>query len=232
MFEGFVGSTAIEGSQIPVLKAGPSWIFTAWAVAVRPANSSAKDRAWVENWRIFTDMKFILVIWFWWAGAVAQDPAVHTKVRHEFYVSVTDFHVDIEKGKITGVVKTFPDDWERAMNALLQEKVMRYVQLDSNQRAALHGQYLEQHIQLNLNGEAMAVEYFGTSRGPDEVYLLFTAEYGDKELEELSGNWSIKHTLLADIYPSQENIVIFHYDGRKQTNSCRESNDYRLNFNF
>jgi len=26
--------------------------------------------------------------------------------------------------------------------------------------------------------------------------------------------------------------VIFHYDGRKQTNSCRESNDYRLNFNF
>lgn len=163
---------------------------------------------------------------------MAQDPALHTKVRHEFYVTVTDFHVDIEKRKITGLVKAFPDDWERAMNALLQEKVMRYVQLDSNQRAALHAQYLEQHIQLNLNGEAMAVEYFGTSTGPDEVYLLFTAEYGDKELEELSGNWTITHTLLADIYPSQENIVIFHYDGRKQTSSCRESNEYSLNFDF
>lgn len=232
MFEGFVGSTAIEGSQIPVLKAGPSWILTAWAVAESPANRSAMDKAWVENWRIFTDMKFLLVIWFWWAGSMAQDPTVHTKVRHEFYVTVTDFHIDIEKRKITGLVKTFPDDWERAMNALLREKVIRYVQLDSNQRAALHAQYLEQHIQLDLNGEAMAVEYFGTSTGPDEVYLLFMAEYGDKELEDLSGNWTITHTLLADIYPSQENIVIFHYDGRKRTSSCRESNEYRLNFDF
>ena len=160
----------------------------------------------------------------------AQDPALHTKVRYEFYVTVTDFHVDIET-KNYGACENV-DDWERAMNALLQEKVMRYVQLDSNQRAALHAQYLEQHIQLNLNVEAMAVEYFGTSTGPDEVYLLFTAEYGDKELEELSGNWTITHTLLADIYPSQENIVIFHYDGRKQTSSCRESNEYRLNFDF
>jgi len=177
-------------------------------------------------------MKFFLFIWFWWSGTFSQEPPSITKVRHEFYVSVTDFHVDEDKGKITGVVKAFPDDWERAMNALLQEKVMRYVQLDSNQRADLHGIYLERHIKLALNGEALKVEYFGTSRGPDEIYLLFTADYGEKDWVELSGNWSIHHTLLADIYPSQENIIVFHYDGSKKTNSCRESNDYHLNFNF
>jgi len=180
----------------------------------------------------FHGMKFFLFIWFWWAGTFVEEPERLTKVRHEFYVSVTDFHVDLEKGKITGVVKAFPDDWERAMNALLQEKVKRYVQLDSKDRAYLHGIYLEQHIKLNLDGEALKVEYFGTSRGPDEIYLLFTADYGEKDLAELSGNWSIKHTLLADVYPSQENIVVFHYNGSKKTNSCRESNDYRLNFNF
>jgi len=54
-----------------------------------------------------------------------------TKVRHDFYVSVTDLNVDIGKGVLTGVVKTFPDDWERAMNELLKEKVQRYISLDS-----------------------------------------------------------------------------------------------------
>jgi hypothetical protein len=177
-------------------------------------------------------MKFLLIGLLYTLGLQQSDPATYTKVRHEFYVSVTDFNVDVEKGAVTGVIKTFPDDWERAMNALLEEKVMRYVQLEEQERGALHGKYLESHVRLSLNGTPLRIEYYGTNSGPDEIYLLFTADYGDASIEELKGIWEVELTLLADIYPSQENIVIFHHDGEKQTNSCRDGNDYQLQFEF
>ncbi|MEY2963333.1 MAG: hypothetical protein RL754_594 [Bacteroidota bacterium] len=166
-----------------------------------------------------------------WLG-LALPSSDTTKVRHEFYVSVTDVYVDADKGMITGVVKTFPDDWERAMNALLQEKVMRYVELDSIDQFRLHADYLESHLQLTFNGESIRPKFHNTAHGPDELYLLFTADYGDRTLDELSGEWEVRQTLLSDVYTSQENIVIFHYDGQKKTNSCREGNGYLLSFDF
>jgi len=177
-------------------------------------------------------MKFLLIGLIYALGLQQLDPATYTKVRHEFYVSVTDLHVDVEKGAVTGVIKTFPDDWERAMNALLEEKVMRYVQLEEEERGALHGRYLESHVKISLNGRPLKIQYFGTNSGPDEIYLLFTADYGGATTEELKGKWEVELTLLADIYPSQENIVIFHHSEEKQTNSCRDGNEYHLQFEF
>ena len=83
-----------------------------------------------------------------WLGAVSQTGTMPTKVRHDFYVSVTDLNVDISKGVLTGVVKTFPDDWERAMNELLKEKVQRYISLDSAAQYDLHAGYIESHLKL------------------------------------------------------------------------------------
>jgi hypothetical protein len=184
-------------------------------------------------------MKVLWVVISWWFSSVAPVAnselaplPLDTKVRHEFYVSVTDINVDLEKELITGVVKTFPDDWERAMNALLREKVRRYIQLDSTEIEAMHAQYLAEHMNLKLGTERLPVQYEITRRGPDEVYLLFTAPYGERTWEELAGPWSVKFTLLADIYPSQENIVILHYGTEKFTNSCREGNDYFFTHSF
>ena len=83
-------------------------------------------------------MKVLLVFVSLWLGAFSPTTTSPTKVRHDFYVSVTDLNVDTNKGVLTGVVKTFPDDWERAMNELLQEKVQRYVSLDSAAQFELH----------------------------------------------------------------------------------------------
>ena len=50
--------------------------------------------------------------------------------------------------------------------------------------------------------------------------------------EEYASGWTVNQTLLADIYPTQENIVILHYDGQKYTSSCREGNEYEFNYSF
>jgi hypothetical protein len=154
-----------------------------------------------------------------------------TKVRHEFYVSVTDIYVDTDNGEINGVVKCFPDDWERAMNALLARKVQRYVQLDSTAQDSLHQVYLQRHLKVFVGEEQLDFGFVKTVRGPDEVYLLFKGPM-ELALEEYRENWKVNQTLLADIYPTQENIVILHSDGEKYTNSCREGNNYEFTHSF
>ena len=177
-------------------------------------------------------MKVLLVFVSLWLGAFSPTTTSPTKVRHDFYVSVTDLNVDTNKGVLTGVVKTFPDDWERAMNELLQEKVQRYVSLDSTTQFELHASYIASRLKISLNEESLPITFYTTANGPDELYLLFVADYGEKSLEALSGKWRVRNEFLADIYPTQENIVLFHYDGDQKTNSCREGNDYTLTFDF
>jgi len=177
-------------------------------------------------------MKVLIVFVSLWLGAVSQTGTMPTKVRHDFYVSVTDLNVDISKGVLTGVVKTFPDDWERAMNELLKEKVQRYISLDSAAQYDLHAGYIESHLKITLDGALLPITFHATANGPDELYLLFVADYGTKSLEDLSGEWRVRNEVLADIYPTQENIVLFYYDGAQKTNSCREGNNYTLTFDF
>ena len=154
-----------------------------------------------------------------------------TKVKHEFYVSVTDIYVDAQKAEINGVVKCFPDDWERAMNALLSHQLKRYVQLDSATQDSLHRAYLKKHFNVKVGKQPIALTFSGTVTGPDEVYLLFEGPMA-MPFEAYKEHWTVSHTLLADIYPSQENIVILHYSGQKYTSSCREGNNYEFNHSF
>jgi hypothetical protein len=41
-------------------------------------------------------------------------------------VSITELRVDLEQDRVTASMQFFPDDWERAMNALVTEKDVRY----------------------------------------------------------------------------------------------------------
>tara|TARA_Y100000385_G_scaffold291892_1_gene373634 strand:+ start:703 stop:1224 length:522 start_codon:yes stop_codon:yes gene_type:complete len=154
-----------------------------------------------------------------------------TKVKHEFYVSVTDIYVDAQKAQINGVVKCFPDDWERAMNALLSHELKRYVQLDSAAQDSLHRIYLKKHINVKVGQQSIELNFSGTVTGPDEVYLLFEGPM-KMPVEAYKEHWLVSHTLLADVYSSQENIVILHYRDQKYTSSCREGNNYQFNYSF
>ena len=64
------------------------------------------------------------------------------------------------------------------MNELLQEKVQRYVSLDSTTQFELHASYLTSRLTISLNEELLPITFYTTANGPDELYLLFVADYG------------------------------------------------------
>lgn len=117
------------------------------------------------------------------------------------------------------------------MNALLSHEIKRYVQLDSVAQDSLHSIYLKKHLNVKVDQQTITLNFTGTVTGPDEVYLLFEGPM-EMPIDAYKKDWMVSHTLLADIYPSQENIVILHCNGQKYTSSCRAGNDYEFNHSF
>lgn len=175
-----------------------------------------------KNLVIFTAMKFFFVLWFAVLGGTVPGSL---KVGHEFYVSTTELRVDTENKRLTAVTQVFPDDWERAMNALLQPVGKRYIELSEVQKDSLHAAELVKTFKVN-RPEGLTLKYVGSETTKEFVRLYFTLE----QLEELAPQtWTFNVWMLADIFPSQENIItLFRADGSRTTNSCREGNDYVL----
>jgi len=175
-----------------------------------------------KNVVIFTAMKFIVVLWLTLLQGSAQGPL---KVGHEFYVSTTELRVDAQQGRLTGVMQVFPDDWERAMNALLQREDKRYQKLSELQKDSLHAAELVRTFKVKAS-ETLALDYVGSETSKEYVRLYFTlGEFGEDPVDV----WMLNVWTLADIFPSQENIITFyHADGSRETNSCREGNEYLI----
>lgn len=159
-------------------------------------------------------------------------PPSETKVAHEFYVSVTQLEIDETGGTINAVFSTFPDDWERAMNALLEPEGRRYLALDSAARETLHARYLAQQWHLSQPGVDFEMVYYFSQQDAEKVEVFVSFRPKGNETIDLSKKLTIDHRVLADLFPSQENIVTVFYGKKRKTNSCREGNNYKIEFTF
>lgn len=168
-------------------------------------------------------MKFLLIL----LSSLWLVPKEHTlKVGHEFYVSTTELRVDEQNERLTAVMQVFPDDWERAMNAILAKDQQRYIQLTEAQKDSLHERELVRTFKVNVP-ETLPLQYVGSETTTEYTRLYFTL--GPVELSSVE-SWDIAVSTLADIFPSQENIITFYQGTERQTNSCREGNNYHLEF--
>lgn len=148
------------------------------------------------------------------------------KVGHEFYVSTTELRVDAENARLTGVMQVFPDDWERAMNAILEASGERYIRLSGEEKDSLHAWELTRTFIVKAP-EKLTLSYVGSETTAEFVRLYFTLDHLEVSHES---PWTFHVWTLADIFPSQENIItLYDLDGSRNTNSCREGNDYILN---
>lgn len=168
-------------------------------------------------------MKFLFIVltslWF--------SPKEYTlKVGHEFYVSTTELRVDDSNERLTAVMQVFPDDWERAMNAILAKQQQRYLQLSGEQKDSLHARELARTFKVNAPA-TLPLQYVGSETTTEYTRLFFTL--GPVNASQVK-EWDIEITTLADIFPSQENIVTFYHGSERRTNSCREGNNYHLEF--
>lgn len=185
---------------------------------------------------------FLIIVGLWSSGALASHEPESAKLTHEFYVSITQLRIDTSRNAVTCVFSVFADDWERVMNAQLNEVDKRYIKLESGERDSLHAAYLSQKWQIQWRGEVLPMSYLGENSDVERVEFFVQFELPEAERieqkgsldrwEELAHGWVLGCTALADVFHNQENVITMHYGNKKKTNSCRRSNDYKLKMSF
>ena len=183
-----------------------------------------------KNWFIFTVMNLLLVLFTSLPVLLGN---VSSKIQHEFYVSITELRVDLEQDRITGSMQFFPDDWERAMNALVMDENMRYHAMSELQKDSLHAFELARTFSIQYNKEdlmtALTFSYIGSVTDNEYVKLFFSFSVLPKNVEGF--NWNIYCSTLSDVFSSQENIITFYNElGSRSTNSCRIENNFNTSF--
>lgn len=158
---------------------------------------------------------------------------VSPKIQHEFYVSITELRVDLEQDRVTGSMQFFPDDWERAMNALVMDEKLRYHAMSGLQKDSLHAFELARTFSIQCNKDDLMTEltfsYVGSVTDNEYVKLFFAFSGLPKNVDGY--NWNIYCSTLSDVFSSQENIITFYNEqGSRSTNSCRVENYFYTSF--
>jgi hypothetical protein len=132
---------------------------------------------------------------------------------HPIHVSVADVEFVANKQEIQVIVRIFTDDLEREIRQEINKpKIDILIPGEGLTSDGLFKDYLNKHLQFNVNGKDAAYKYLGheVDAGSVICYLLIEKV---KKLESLT----IKNDILLGIYDDQVNLVHVSIDDDIQT---------------
>jgi hypothetical protein len=95
------------------------------------------------------------------------------KTYHPLFVSVTEIEHNAKEKSLEVSCKIFTDDFEKALRAAYKTKVDL---LDAKIKPAMDklvSDYVLKHLQINVNGKAVALKFIGYERIEEGIYSYF-----------------------------------------------------------
>lgn len=148
-------------------------------------------------------------------------------VAHKFYVSVTEIEYNEKSESLQIISRVFIDD----MEDLLQTRYDKNIRLgDTNESSSVPNylkKYLNEKIQVRIDGRLTEVNYLGKEYADDLLllYLEIPKVASFKKIE-------IKNAILTDMFSEQKNLVHINYKGSTKSlilNNAKQEDV--LNFN-
>ncbi len=139
---------------------------------------------------------------------------------HPFHVSVCSIRHAPQEQTLQITQKIFADDLEEALTAASTAGPVNVLNPpDPDALDALIDNYLKEHLQITVNGQAVKATYLGHER--EEMALWCYLEVGGvTEVESVS----VRSTILTDTFNDQTNIV--HVEYRNALKSMKLAKDY------
>jgi hypothetical protein len=139
---------------------------------------------------------------------------------HPFHVSVCSIHHSPDEQTLQITQKIFADDLEEALTATSSTGPVDVLNPpDPDALDALIDNYLQDHLQISVNGQVTEAIYLGHER--EEMALWCYLEVsGVTEIDSLS----VRSTILTDTFDDQTNIV--HVQYRNALKSMKLAKDY------
>jgi hypothetical protein len=149
------------------------------------------------------------------------------QTNHKFYVSVTEIVYNEKSESLQIISRVFIDDLED----LLQTRYDKNIKLGKSNETAmvpdLLKKYLNEKIQVQLDGRLVEVNFLGKEY-EDDMLLLYLEIPKIKSFKKIT----VKNALLTDMFSEQKNLVHVTYKGSTKSlilNKAKQ--EEMLNFN-
>ena len=131
---------------------------------------------------------------------------------HPFKASVTEVRQNPESGRIEVTLKLFTDDLEECV----RERSGKLLNLDTSRELAssddLLNEYLQSGFRLEINGEALDLEFLGREHEPGVTWCFLES----KPVEAVSEFYAV-NSIMTEMYSTQSNIVHVEIGGQKKS---------------
>lgn len=139
---------------------------------------------------------------------------------HPFYVGVTEVQHNEKEKTLEISVKLFIDDFEAALNKQYRTTIDLSQPKDAVKMNEQVAGYLQQHLQLKINGQAVKTEFLGYEKEREAAwcYIQVNNISSVKKLE-------ITNSLLYDVFDKQINLIHVTVKGQRKSNKLTYPDD-------
>ena len=154
-------------------------------------------------------------------------PLLMSNSKHEYYVSVTKIeYIEVEKS-VQIIARIFIDDFERLLQERYDDTIVLDTEDESKQTDVYTQRYLQQKINIRINGEDAEFEFLGKEYEDDIIFCYMEIP----NIEKIN-SFEITNKVLFDLFEEQQNIVRTKFYSKNKSFILIPPNDKGvLNFN-
>lgn len=145
---------------------------------------------------------------------------------HPYYISMTDINYNNKAKSLEVSVRIFTDDFEKVLRQNCNCKVDLLKPQDKKAMSILINRYIQEHLQLKVNGEAKTLEFAGYQQEEESVWNYFQIK-NMQQVKQIEMN----NSLLHDLREEQINMLHVNINGKEQSNKLDYPNKI-LSMNF
>ncbi|MCF4102408.1 hypothetical protein L1I30_12085 [Gillisia sp. M10.2A] len=136
----------------------------------------------------------------------------HTNDYHKFYISVTEVEYNQKNKSLQIISRVFIDDLEKLLQKRYDKSLMLSSKDEKEAVTTYLKKYLDQKLQIEVNGVPVAVKYIGKEY-EDDMALIYLEVTDVSELKSIK----VKNAILTDMFEEQKNLVHIEYRGETKS---------------
>lgn len=121
---------------------------------------------------------------------------------HEFYVSLAEIRYNSESERLEVSLRIFPDDMDRALETHYGIISNLATEIEHPSADSLVGVYLQNLLEIELNGKAVPLSYLGKEAEADVMWC-----YLESGPVPIPSEFNISNSILTEIFGDQVNIT-------------------------
>ncbi len=131
---------------------------------------------------------------------------------HPFHVSICEMSYNGKTGCFEISYRIFTDDFEVALAGISKDKMDLLIDFESEKSKLLINDYLNQHFEIWIEGQKIALNYLGSEHVDDAIW-----NYLESEKIEFSSPIKIVNDVLFEIFSDQMNLIHLNKEDKKRS---------------